>query len=290
MAGGAERERVQAENRSWWNRNPMAYDWHDTMQADPGTAAYFDEIDRRFYESSPFYDTPFPFEFFTPSSLLNGADVLEIGCGLGSHAELIAGAGGRLTAIDLTPTAIENTTRRLALRGLDANVRLMDAEHLEFPDASFDLVWSWGVIHHSSDPDAILAQMLRVLRPGGQVRLMIYHQHSFFAWYSWIRGLLSGKVFKGWSSAQIVSHYTDGFIARSSTPAAFASILRRAGFEEPECWVSGQKGEILPLPGGGPLGSVKRMLTSAIPDAVARWLLARWGYFLCASARKPHSD
>ena len=58
----------------------------------------------------------------------------------------------------------------------------MDAEQLQFPDSSFDLIWTWAVIHHSSNTRRILEEMRRVLRPGGKAIVMVYHR-TFWEYY-----------------------------------------------------------------------------------------------------------
>jgi SAM-dependent methyltransferase len=118
-------------------------------------------------------------------------DVLEIGVGLGSDHQRFAEAGARLTGIDLTPRAIEHTKRRFALLGLQSNLSTGDAEKLAFPDNSFDMVFSYGVIHHSPLTGLAAQEILRVLRPGGEFRVMIYHKHSLIGFMLWARYALA---------------------------------------------------------------------------------------------------
>jgi 2-polyprenyl-3-methyl-5-hydroxy-6-metoxy-1,4-benzoquinol methylase len=80
-----------------------------------------------------------------------GQRVLEIGCGMGAVAATMAQQGLDVTAIDITPTAVRMTRQRFTLMGLDGNILQADAERLPFRDASFDLVWAWGVIHHTAN-------------------------------------------------------------------------------------------------------------------------------------------
>jgi 2-polyprenyl-3-methyl-5-hydroxy-6-metoxy-1,4-benzoquinol methylase len=118
----------------------MSYDWRQTISAPQGSSGYFNEIDQRFFTAFPFYAGDPPFSRLIPFGELASARVLEIGCGLGSHAQLLAQSGCILTAIDLTDTAVETSRRRLGLQGLSADVLVMDAGHLDFPDNTFDLV------------------------------------------------------------------------------------------------------------------------------------------------------
>jgi len=268
----------------------MSYDWHKTIIPAEGTREFYEEIDRRFFSSSSFYRDPLisarRFQRWIPFDLLRGKRVLEIGCGLGSHAQLMSEAGCNLTCIDLTDRAVENTRRRLDLCGLPADVRRMDAEKMGFADGEFDFVWSWGVIHHSAHTERILEQVYRVLKPGGEFRFMVYHRPSLSGLYSLGRGFFAGKFFQGMSAAQVLSFYTDGYLARFYTRRELRDFLLRFGFARIETRVLGQKTELLPLSGKGAVGSLKRVLLRAIPDRVAEQVLSAAGYFLFAVAHK----
>ncbi len=123
-----------------------------------------------------------------------GRDVLEVGVGMGAdHAEWARNGPRTLTGIDLTPRAIGHTKTRLAI--LDRRSRLIvgDAENLPFPNESFDLVYSWGVLHHSPETAKAIREVHRVLRPGGEARTMIYHSRSIVGALLWMRyGLMAG--------------------------------------------------------------------------------------------------
>lgn len=124
-----------------------------------------------------------------------GKDVLEIGVGMGADHLQWAAAGPRsLVGVDLTPRAVEWTTQRLAAAGYEPDVRVADAEALPFDDDSFDLVYSWGVLHHSPDTPQCFREVARVLRPGGEARIMIYHSRSVVGALLWARyALAAGK-------------------------------------------------------------------------------------------------
>ena len=77
------------------------------------------------------------------------------------------------TGVDLTQRGVDLTRERLALEGLEAEVRVADAEALPFEDASFDIVYSWGVLHHSPNTQQAVNEVHRVLKPGGVARVMI---------------------------------------------------------------------------------------------------------------------
>lgn len=99
-----------------------------------------------------------------------GLRVLEIGVGLGADHQQFAEAGADLWGIDLTERAIEHTRQRLSAFGLTSHLAAGDAEHLDFPDESFDRVYAWGVLHHSPDTLQAVTEVWRVLKRGGWLR------------------------------------------------------------------------------------------------------------------------
>ncbi len=140
------------------------------------------------YELEPFI---IPFADFDAAK---GKRVLEIGVGLGADHQRFAEAGAVLTGVDLTPRAIEVTSRRFEKFGLRSELKVGDAENLDFLDNSFDIVYSWGVIHHSPDTQRAAQEIFRVLKPGGVAKVMIYHKYSLVGFMLWLRyALLAGR-------------------------------------------------------------------------------------------------
>ena len=111
-----------------------------------------------------------------------GADVLEIGVGLGSDHLSFAAAGAHMHALDLSAEHLRHTQRHLAFHGLQTQARLGDAERNPWPDCSFDLVYSFGVLHHTPGTAVAVQEVLRVLRPGGTALIGLYHRDSWFYW------------------------------------------------------------------------------------------------------------
>ncbi len=170
---------VQRGNSAWWTRNPMAYDWTGKIELPRFSQGWYEAIDAEFlYGSRLFATLKEPFDRIIPIPELRGARVLEIGCGMGLHTQTMAAAGAEVTAIDLTSTAVEATRRRLALKGLRAQVLQCDAENLPFQTGVFDFVWSWGVIHHSSRTARIVREIARVLNRTGKCRVMVYNREG----------------------------------------------------------------------------------------------------------------
>jgi len=136
---------------------------------------------RRRYELEPYIRS------FADFERTRGKKVLEIGVGLGADHEQFARAGAELVGLDLTYRAVAHTRGRFERAGLVASLGVGDAESLPFADSVFDLVYSWGVIHHSPDTGRAVDEIWRVLRPGGIARVMIYHRYSVVGLMLWLR-------------------------------------------------------------------------------------------------------
>jgi SAM-dependent methyltransferase len=154
--------------RTFWQGSPCGED----TAADPGTLRHYIEVEAYRYAHSPHIPEVAEFERFA------GKRVLEIGCGIGTDGVQFARAGAEYVGVDLTNAAVERAAENFALRGLRGRFEVADAESLPLEPDSFDHVYSFGVIHHSPTPSAILAEILRVLRPGGTVTVMLYNRTS----------------------------------------------------------------------------------------------------------------
>jgi ubiquinone/menaquinone biosynthesis C-methylase UbiE len=156
-----------------------------------------------------------------------GKDILEIGVGMGAdHLEWARSSPSSLTGIDLTPHAIEHTSRRLQQAGAKSMLKVADAEELPFDDNSFDLVYSWGVIHHTPDTAKVVNEIYRVLRPTGEVRLMIYHKYSIVGYLLWLRyAALAGRPWR--SLAEVYASHLE-----SPGTQAFSVEEARAMFRQ----------------------------------------------------------
>lgn len=276
----------QASNKGWWEATPMRYDWREKIDAEPGTEAYYREVDARFFSASR-KSMPWkavPFDQFVPFATLKDKDVLEIGVGQGSHAQLIAPYAKTFTGIDLTEHASASTRKRLGLFNIPATIHQMDAEKMQFPDNSFDYIWSWGVIHHSANTHKVLEEMHRVLRCGGCATIMVYYRSWWHFWLGgMLRGLFQGQFFKGRSFHDICQGATDGAIARFYTPAEWREETKGL-FENDAIAIYGLKSELLPIPGS----HFKNFLEDLMPNFLAALLThnARLGSFLVAQMHK----
>ena len=175
----------KAEVRRYWQAEPCG---SSLAEAEPGTKQFYDEVERTRYELEPFIPRFADFDHW------RGRDVLEIGVGLGTDFVQFARAGANLSGVDLTEASVDLVRRRLELDGLAADVRVADAEALPFSDALFDLVYSWGVLHHTPDTERSLDEVRRVLRPDGEARIMLYSRRSWVSFGVWLRyGLGRGR-------------------------------------------------------------------------------------------------
>ncbi len=146
-----------------------------------------------------------------PLAALAGKTVLEIGCGGGGHSALFARKGASVVAVDLTPERAASAGFKFSLLpACYGRAYQADAERLPFRDGSFDIVYSNGVLHHSEDTGRAIAEVHRVLRPGGWAVLMLYARHSAAFWLNIVpRGLFSGEMFRR-PEAEWIGRVTEG--------------------------------------------------------------------------------
>ena len=142
--------------------------------------AYFAEIERVRYEQDDMLRD------FAQFETARGKKVLEVGVGAGTDLLQWARAGADVSGIDLTDAAVAMATEHLALEGFKANIARGDAERLTFPDNTFDIFYSWGVLHHTPNTAQTIAEAHRVLKPGGTLKVMLYHWPSVGALLVWL--------------------------------------------------------------------------------------------------------
>ena len=168
--------------------------------------------------------------------------VLDFGCGPGNDIVgfLEHGRAAHVTGVDISATALELARRRLALHAVDPDrVRLIkttdDAPTIPLATASVDYLFSQGVIHHLSHPEAVLRELRRVLRPGGKGAVMVYNHESLWLhlYVAYRRQIIEG-IDAELTVESAFRRSTDGPdcpIATPFKPAEFLGMLADAGLD-----------------------------------------------------------
>jgi SAM-dependent methyltransferase len=267
-------DQSKQEVYDFWNR------------ASCGEEQYLPESDQAGYEAQArarYQLEPFIREF-AEFDVAGGLRVLEIGVGLGADHQQFAENEADLHGIDLTPRAVAHTRHRLAAFGLPSKLAVGDAENLAFPDSSFDVVYSWGVLHHSPDTARAVAEVHRVLKPGGRARIMIYHKWSIVGLMLWTRyALLSLRPWRTLDT--IYARYMESPGTKAYSMAGAKELFR--SFDAVRITTVLSHGDLLGSGAGqrhtGRLLAVARKLW---PRGLIRRLLPGAGLFMMIEARK----
>jgi len=159
----------QERVREYWDGSPCDSDQSDRTRL---SRDYFLEIERQRYALQPhILDVLSKIDW-------RGKRVLEIGSGLGTDARTIIGKGGDYTGINVDQASTEATAQALRAFSLPGRALQRDATSLDFPDGAFDVVYSFGVLHHIPAAGAAVAEIHRVLKPGGELLVMLYNRRS----------------------------------------------------------------------------------------------------------------
>jgi ubiquinone/menaquinone biosynthesis C-methylase UbiE len=270
-----------AKAEAWWNTNPFTYNGAigvgKLVEDDaPFDLPYFERIEMRFRKHSggSLQEEGKPlFSKFVDYDSLHGKHVLDIAVGSGFSAVQYALHGkASVTGIDITEYAIEESKKNFELRGLSGTFLKMDAQKLEFPDASFDFVSAHGCLMHMPDTEGVVREIYRVLKPGGKIYVWMYHR----GWYFWfnlmfLRGILLGELFRnGFDVLKMTSKYTDGLPTGGNphtkmyTKGGFEKLFSQGGFQN------------------------IRIVCNYNPNEWQAWPLRRlgWGRFVPASIQK----
>jgi ubiquinone/menaquinone biosynthesis C-methylase UbiE len=220
----SQTEQLKAEVRDFWNQQSC-----DTqMAAAPKfSKEYFEQIESFRYRDQPFIHG------FAQFSRYRDKRVLEVGFGAGTDFIQWVRAGARACGIDLTPEALENLTHRITAYGLPApeQITVGDAETLPFESESFDLGYSFGVLHHSPNTEKAISELVRVVRPGGEIKIMLYNRHSICVVNQWIKsGLLKGKPFQ--SLGTVLWNHFESVGTKAYTRAELHALLGKLPLQE----------------------------------------------------------
>lgn len=265
--------------REYWDRRPCNIR-HSSREI--GTREYFDEVEARKYFVEPHIPR------FAEFPRWAGRRVLEIGCGIGTDTISFARAGAQVTAVDLSESSLEVARQRARVFGLEDRITFYqaNAEQLDqvVPREPYDLVYSFGVIHHSPHPERIVEQVRQnYLAPGSYFKVMVYNH------WSWkVLGILFSEAHgQFWRLNEAVARNSE---AQTGCPVTYtytrADVPRLLpGFEIVDVSVD----HIFPysIPEYVQYQYRKARPFCWLPDPAMRALEQRLGWHLCITVRKP---
>ena len=220
--------------KAYWQSHPL----YSYEVADVGSDAFFIQLDRIKLQDVETFALPFwQFDQF------KGRAVLDVGCGPGWFTVQYAVGGARVSAVDLTPAAVDLTKKHLKFKKTDAHVQEGNAESLPFGNESFDLVISAGVLHHTPNTPQAFQECFRVLKRGGRAKIALYrkgliHSPVFFPVTRTLMKLLKVKhpgadLAKDASSVDDFIRQYDGSgnpVGIGKTDAEWQKDLEKTGF------------------------------------------------------------
>lgn len=259
----------------YWNARPCNIR-HSPREV--GTREYFDEVEARKYLVEPHIPRLAEFPRW------RGKRVLEIGCGIGTDTINFARHGARVTAVDLSEASVEIARRRARVYGLESEIafHVANAEELSrvVPVESYDLVYSFGVLHHTPHPARAIEEIRRYTVQGSTLKIMVYHRRSWKV-LGIVAGYGRGRV---WDLDRLVARYSE---AQTGCPVTYTYLPRDLprllpGFRIREWWVD----HIFPyrIPDYVQYRYVRTWGVRLIPAPCFRWLERRVGWHLCVTA------
>ena len=190
--------------------------------------------------------------------------------------------------IDIAPENAWRTRTHLAFYGFSPEVIVAEAADLPLPDESVDIAFSNGVLHHVPSIQRALEEVFRVLRPGGEFTVIVYHRDSVFYWASLVftdylmRGQFRRKSLRDRLSRIEYTSSDARPIVRVYSRRRITSLLAASGFQVERTWVRKLAREDLPgIPG------LYQFVWPHLPARLLDWLGRRWGWYVIARARKP---
>lgn len=268
MANAAALPNLKSKVADFWNAEPCGSRYL-------GDGLDFERHAAERYRLEPYIPV---FAQFASSS---GLRVLEIGVGMGADYERWLRAGAIATGIDMSEFSLSQARLRCEQSGLKPDLRQTDAENLPFADGLFDVVYSYGVMHHSPDTQKCLDEAWRVLKPGGTARIMLYHHASLTGIMLWLRyGLWRGQSIRRCIYERLESPGTQTF-----TKAEVAKMMAR--FEGVRIEQAFSPGDLLlSQPSARFQSPAYRVVWKLFPRGLMRRVARRWGLFLLITARK----
>jgi len=263
--------------RDYWNRRPCNIR-HST--AEIGTKEYFDQVEARKYLVEPHIPA------FADFANWKGKKVLEIGCGIGTDTINFARAGAEVTAVDLSSKSLKLAAKRAEVFGFSDRINFYEAnaEKLSeyIPAQKYDLVYSFGVIHHSPHPEKIMGQIRDYfIHPGSTLKLMVYYRYSWKVFW-----MLMQEKGQFWKLDKIIAKHSE---AQTGCPVTYSYTKKTIkdligeNFDIGESYVE----HIFPyrIPEYVKYEYVKQWYWRMLPEYVFRRLEKTFGWHLCVTAK-----
>ncbi|HSS98753.1 MAG TPA: class I SAM-dependent methyltransferase [Terriglobales bacterium] len=268
MANPVPMADLKDEVRNFWNTEPCGSRYL-------GELADFEAHARARYELEPYIPA------FAQFSSSRGLKVLEIGVGMGADYLEWLKAGADATGVDLSAISAERARRRCELAGYQPDIQVADAERLPFSDNTFDVVYSYGVMHHSPDTPQCLREAWRVLKPGGEARIMVYHHPSVTGLMLWLRyGIFRRSLRK------TVYQYLESPGTKTYTHADIRTLM--SNFEDLRLNQVFSPGDLLlNQPSARFQSGFYRVVWKFFPRTLVKAFGRRWGLFLLITGKKP---
>ena len=247
------------EVRTYWNRH--IHDLEITSHP-VGSRGFFDDLDQYHFEKLHHLLRLVAFDGY------RGRSVLEVGCGAGVDLARFAKGGAEVTGVDLAASAIDLARANFAQQGLAGRLEVADGERLPFADNSFDLVYAHGVVQYTADPQRLVEECRRVLKPGGEAVFQVYNR------ISWLNAL--GKLMK------VGLEHEDAPVLLKFSIGEFRRLLSR--FREVK--IVPERFPVKSRLHGGWKGAVYNGLFVGTFNVLPRALVGRFGWHLLAFCKK----
>jgi SAM-dependent methyltransferase len=227
-----------------------------------GSRGFFDDLDQYHFEKLHHLLRLVDFDGH------RGQSVLEVGCGAGVDLARFARGGATVTGVDLSSSAIELARANFAQQRLTADLRVADGEQLPFADSTFDFVFAHGVVQYTANPQRLVDEVRRVLKPGGEAVFQVYNR------ISWLNAL--SKLMK------VGLEHDDAPVLLKFSAGEFRKLL--TGFREVR--IVPERFPVKSRLHGGWKGAVYNGLFVGTFNALPRSLVERFGWHLLAFCTK----
>jgi SAM-dependent methyltransferase len=227
-----------------------------------GSRGFFDDLDEYHFEKLHHLLRLVDFDGYA------GRRVLEVGCGAGVDLARFARGGAVVTGVDLAESAIALARANFEQQGLPGDFKVADGEHLPFADDTFDLVYAHGVVQYTAEPEQLVAECRRVLKPRGEAIFQVYNR------LSWLNAL--SRLMK------VGLEHQDAPVLLKFSIGEFKRLLR--GFREVR--IVPERFPVKSRLHGGWKGTIYNGVFVGAFNVLPRRVVRRFGWHLLAFCRK----